>query len=85
MNGSTNLKRNKMYKNLLLDFNNQKTNKITINEIDNDTNLVFTLLDVQKFSEILINDLLENYNNYLNFEYSNLKLDNQDIEQFKKK
>ena len=62
MNGSTNLKRNKMYKNLLLDFNNQKTNKITINEIDNDTNLVFTLLDVQKFSEILINDLLENYN-----------------------
>lgn len=74
-----------MYKNLLLDFNNQKTNKITINEIDNDTNLVFTLLDIQKFSEILINDLLENYNNYLNFEYSNLKLDNQDIEQFKKK
>ena len=36
-------------------------------------------------AEILINDLLENYNNYLNFEYSNIKLDNQDIEQFKKK
>jgi hypothetical protein len=74
----------KIIKDLLLEFNNNTTNKISINEIDSDTFLRFTLLDVQLFSEILINKILEEYNSYLNFEYAQFGLDEQDIEEFKK-
>jgi hypothetical protein len=74
----------RLIKELLLKYNNEITNKITIKKMNNDTNLVFTLLEVQKFSEVLINKILEEYNSYLNFEYAQFGLDEQDINQFKK-
>lgn len=74
----------KIIKDLLLDFNNEITNKISINEIDNNTDLRFTLLDVQRFSDTLINKIIEEYNSYLNIEYAQFGLDEQDIKEFKK-
>lgn len=40
-----------LLKKTLLEFNNKYTNHITPDEIDNDEQLMFTLLDMQKFAE----------------------------------
>lgn len=40
-----------LLKKCLLDFNNEKTNKLTKKEINNDSELRFTLLDMQKFAK----------------------------------
>ena len=40
-----------LLKKCLIEFNNQWTNKITEKEVDNDVELRFTLLDMQKFAE----------------------------------
>ena len=41
----------KLVKKCLIAFNNQRTNKITKKEVDNDVELRFTLLDMQKFAK----------------------------------
>ena len=40
-----------LLKKCLIEFNNQWTNKITEKEVDDDEQLRFTLLDMQKFAE----------------------------------
>lgn len=40
-----------LLKKCLIDFNNQWTNKITEKEVDDDDQLRFTLLDMQKFAK----------------------------------
>ena len=40
-----------LLKKCLIEFNNQWTNKITEKEVDDDEQLRFTLLDMQKFAK----------------------------------
>jgi hypothetical protein len=40
-----------LLKKCLIEFNNKWTNKITEKEVDDDEQLRFTLLDMQKFAE----------------------------------
>jgi hypothetical protein len=40
-----------LLKKCLIEFNNQWTNKITEKEVDDDEQLTFTLLDMQKFAK----------------------------------
>ncbi len=41
----------KLVKKCLIEFNNQRTNKITKKEVDDDVYYRFTLLDMQKFAK----------------------------------
>ena len=47
-----------LLKKLLLDYNNKITNVITKDQIDDDTQCRFTLLDMQKFARIYNNQKL---------------------------
>ena len=47
-----------LLKKCLLDFNNKHTNVITKEQIDDDTQFRFTLLDMQKFARIYNNQKL---------------------------
>lgn len=51
----------KKIKELLLNFNNERTNQISLDYVDNDTERNFTLKDMQRFAKICIREDHEQY------------------------
>lgn len=66
-------------KKCLVSFNNQFTNKITDMEVDDDLQLRFTLLDMQKFAEKYYNEKLlivsDTFKSDIDLKISELKKD----------
>jgi len=50
---------------MLLEYNNKHTNKIEKSKINDDTERVFTLLDMQRFARLVLGDIFnDKYQNY---------------------